>query len=69
MLEHMGYTSISQASDGLEALTLVKRARQHFDIVLLDLSMPQMDGTGFLTSLKDNGRPSSLVLLPLYDVS
>ncbi len=65
MLARMGYTSIFQASNGLEALELAKRARQHFDIVLLDLSMPQMDGTQFLSSLMDDGRPSSLVL-PLY---
>ncbi len=68
MLARMGYTSIFQASNGLEALELVMHARQHFDIVLLDLSMPQMDGAQFLSSLMNNGRPSSLVL-PLYAIA
>ncbi len=66
MLVRMGYRSIFQATNGLEALELARRSMQHFDIILLDLSMPQMDGIQFLSSLEVNGRPFSLVLPPFY---
>lgn len=39
------------ASDGEEALAVIERER--VDVVLLDLSMPRMDGMAFLTRLRD----------------
>ncbi len=66
MLGRMGYSSIFKASNGLEALEVVKHSGEHFDVILLDLSMPQMDGIEFLTFLMVHGRPPSLVPPPLY---
>ena len=36
--------------DGEEALSLIKK--QHYDLMLLDLMMPQLDGFGVLAALK-----------------
>ena len=44
-------TVVGEAADGLEAITLVERARPH--VVLMDIRMPGMDGveaTGRLTA-------------------
>ena len=44
-------TVVGEAADGLEAITLVDRARPH--VVLMDVRMPGMDGveaTGRLTA-------------------
>lgn len=43
MLEHLGYHTL-QARDGLQALTLFRERAGEIDAVLLDISMPQMDG-------------------------
>jgi signal transduction histidine kinase/ABC-type amino acid transport substrate-binding protein/DNA-binding response OmpR family regulator len=40
-LAHMGHR-VEAASNGVEALDLLKR--RHFDVVLMDLEMPEMDG-------------------------
>lgn len=45
LLESQGY-QLSTASTGEEALTLC--AEQTFDLILLDLMMPILDGVGFL---------------------
>ena len=41
MLRKLGY-SADVASDGLQALALVRQ--QHYDVVLMDIQMPEMDG-------------------------
>lgn len=48
-LERQGYT-VTTAADGLEALEAV--ARESFDLVLLDIMMPGLDGHGVLARLK-----------------
>lgn len=43
MLEKMGYAQCRMAEDGLEALQIL--LKESFDLVLLDMQMPEMDGT------------------------
>jgi phosphoserine phosphatase RsbU/P len=45
-----GYANLVTASDGRQALELLKG--QHFDLVLLDIMMPEMDGYQVLEYLK-----------------
>jgi sigma-B regulation protein RsbU (phosphoserine phosphatase) len=52
-LKRLGINDIEQATNGVEALAAI--ARRPFDLVLLDIMMPELDGFGVLTSLKDNG--------------
>jgi len=44
MLKAAGY-SVEMACDGIEAISLVRRQPEAFSVVLLDLTMPGMDGT------------------------
>lgn len=47
-LRHVGY-SVAEAEDGLQALE--KLAQNPFDLLVLDLAMPQLDGEGVLQHL------------------
>ncbi|MEM1180018.1 MAG: response regulator [Acidobacteriota bacterium] len=50
ILQHRGYRVV-EAADGLEALHVFKR-RRDIDIVLLDLTMPELDGFETLAELR-----------------
>jgi CheY-like chemotaxis protein len=43
---------VVEAKDGKEALTKVRQEKP--DLILLDMVMPEMDGLGFLTELKQD---------------
>jgi CheY-like chemotaxis protein len=43
MLEHLGFT-VLLASDGLQAVELYRERGKEIDMVLMDLTMPHMDG-------------------------
>lgn len=56
MLESMGYTNVTLASDGLEAIELIVSAEyqdSQFDLLLLDLRMPNMDGYEVIKYMKE----------------
>lgn len=48
-LGELGYANITMAEDGVQGLAALERAR--FDVVLLDLEMPNLDGIGVLEQL------------------
>ena len=59
-LQHEGFT-VSLTSNGREALELL--GSQHFDVMLLDLIMPEMDGFQVLEKLKEiQNQPAVFVL-------
>ena len=43
MLEHLGFTVLT-AADGLQAVELYRERGKEIDLVLMDLTMPHMDG-------------------------
>lgn len=55
----LGYHSVSTASDGLDALGAL--AKQHADIVLTDVNMPNMDGYQLTTRLRQQGRTAPII--------
>lgn len=60
MLERAGF-SVTTAGDGAEALAHMKHRK--FDLVLLDVWMPQMTGLEVLARLKDRpGKPKVIVM-------
>jgi sigma-B regulation protein RsbU (phosphoserine phosphatase) len=60
-LKRLGIEEIEQASNGLEALAAIER--RQFDLVLLDIMMPELDGFGVLERLKANGRVNDLPIV------
>jgi sigma-B regulation protein RsbU (phosphoserine phosphatase) len=62
-LSRMGITRVVEASDGAQALAAL--ARDRFDLVLLDLMMPVLNGYEVLERLNDQGRTSELAIIVL----
>ena len=59
VLTSAGY-AVRAASDGLNALRHMEESR--FDVVLTDISMPQMDGLELLTEIRDRWPDSRVVV-------
>src|SRR5262245_32306356 len=59
-LGYEGHT-VRQAARGREALELI--GKEPFDLVLLDVKMPGMDGIEVLTRLRENGFSGSVIMI------
>lgn len=61
-LERAGY-EVSEAVDGQEALEVYERENGNFDVILLDINMPRMDGLTACKKLrKENGTIGIIML-------
>jgi CheY-like chemotaxis protein len=54
---------LTAANDGREALTLLADPARHFDVVLLDLQMPGMNGVEFLREVRGDARLAQLPIV------
>jgi adenylate cyclase len=63
-LQSLGYQNISEATDGLAALTLLRQ--RPFDLMVLDIEMPLMNGFQVLAAMK---RDPALSRLPVIVAS
>ena len=61
MIAHFGF-DVKQAGSGQQALDLVRSSQNPFDLVLLDLTMPGMDGYATFTALRQL-RPAQRVVV------
>ncbi len=62
-LEEEGY-EVDTASNGLEALEKVKATS--FDIIVLDIKMPVMDGIQALNAIKNTNKDQPVILCSAY---
>lgn len=60
-----GMDVVGEAGDGLEALAVVRRTRP--DIVLMDISMPRMDGLSASKQILDDPSPPKVIMLTTFD--
>ncbi len=54
------------ADNGLEALTLVKTAERHFDLVLMDYEMPEMNGLESTKQIRRHEAENALQALSIF---
>lgn len=59
LLEHTGY-EVRSAADGVEALQKIRDAK--FDLLLVDIWMPRMNGLELLALLPEDSRPKTLMI-------
>ncbi len=55
--------NLTEATNGLEALNLIKSGDKQFDAVLIDIEMPQMDGYTLASEIRKYSRYKNLPLL------
>src|SRR5262249_54335961 len=66
-LGRLGFTAIDQAANGKEALAAI--GAKAYDLVLLDIMMPELDGFGVLEALKSDGRINDLPVIVISAMS
>jgi DNA-binding response OmpR family regulator len=62
LLKKAGY-DVDTAADGLEALEKVRRCRP--DLILVDVTMPRMDGFTFCETLRKNAATTAIPIIML----
>ena len=58
---------VATAQDGLEGLD--KARQDSFDVIVLDMQMPRMDGRSFFRQMRANGDCTPVVVLSAYNAS
>jgi two-component system OmpR family response regulator len=64
-MRQSGY-AVDRASDGLDA-DLILRGEQPFDLVILDLGLPRLDGFSVLRNLRERNRRVPVIILTARD--
>ncbi len=62
LLEVYGY-DVTGAEDGFKALELIKQIE--FDLILLDMQLPEMDGSEILAKLKNDPETAEMLVVAL----
>ncbi len=65
LLETLGYR-VLRAEDGRQALEKVLRSPEEIELVLSDVSMPELDGLGLVHALRERGVEIPVVLMSGY---
>lgn len=63
LLRGLGVHDVSVAASGDEALALMNKSKTTFDLMLVDLYMPGMDGFQFMESVAKRGFSGALIIV------
>lgn len=63
ILRGLGVTNITQASSGAQALQSMSNKQQSFNLLVMDLHMPGMDGFQFMESVARDGFNGALIIV------
>ncbi|WP_232522273.1 EAL domain-containing protein [Marinimicrobium alkaliphilum] len=66
-LKRLGFSRFAASGDGEQALALMARASSAPDLIILDLSMPRMDGVEFIRKLTEQDYRGQLILISGVD--
>lgn len=61
-LESIGPMEVSEAGDGLEALSVIASTPGGFDLILIDWNMPNMDGITLVRKIRQNDKKTLLIM-------
>jgi len=64
LMQLEGTPVVSEAKDGNDALGMLKR--EHFDIILLDISLPDLNGLEVLQSIKTKWPAANVLMLSMH---
>jgi two-component system chemotaxis response regulator CheY len=62
-LASLGPIEFSEAVDGLEALTVIAATPEGFDVILLDLNTPHMDGLSLARKIRESDPRTPLIVV------
>jgi DNA-binding NarL/FixJ family response regulator len=65
LLESEGFEVVGEAADGASAIEAAKSLRP--DFVLLDVSLPDIDGFEVAAAMARNGNPPEIVMISSHD--
>ena len=57
-----GFTVVGEAENGMEAVRLFRRTPDAFDIVIMDVMMPELDGFSAVAEIKKIASPAVIML-------
>jgi two-component system chemotaxis response regulator CheY len=61
ILDEMGFTNISEAKDGIQALAELKRSK--YDLLICDYNMPHLDGISLVRMIKGDAELKDVIVL------
>ena len=65
--EHADIKTTLEAYDGVEGLRIIEKKKDEYDIILLDLIMPNKDGVSVLEDMKKKGIDKKVIVLTSYN--
>ncbi len=65
--EHADIKITQEAYDGVEGITVIEKKQDEYDIILLDLIMPNKDGISVLEYMNEKGIDKKVIVLTSYN--
>jgi len=66
LLRSLEFSNVELAGDGAQAISLVRSAPAAFDLVLMDINMPLMDGHEATAQIRKSGNAIPIVAMTAY---